>query len=126
MQGLLFSVLLFFAVSAQGTEEWFSIERHGGCVPMSTMAELIEEFQGVQTPDDLAENYRHSGHDVLVQDYRDLLMNEDSTDSTGTLELPPEGTRYIFYIDGNIRWILFEKSQCENIFPYVSDKTLPL
>lgn len=38
MQGLLFSVLLLFALSAQGTEEWFSTERHGGCISLATIA----------------------------------------------------------------------------------------
>ncbi|WP_419535778.1 hypothetical protein [Endozoicomonas sp.] len=118
MQGMLLLTLLIFTVNVQGAQEWFSIERHGGCVPLDYMARLVKEFHEVRTPDDLAENYRQSGHEVLVQDYRDILISEASDGTNDTQELPPPGTRLIFSIDGDIRWMLFEKKQCEQILQF--------
>ena len=49
-------------------ETWMLMGRHGGCVTIAEAAIRKSEFNGVATPEDLAQRLRAKGHTVTLRE----------------------------------------------------------
>jgi len=55
---------------AQAAPEWFLMGRHGGCVTLAEAANHEAVFEGVSSPEDLADEVRRRGAAVEVKESR--------------------------------------------------------
>ncbi|SGZ06377.1 ISPpu15, transposase Orf2 [Moritella viscosa] len=101
-------------VNIVNAEEWFSVARHGECVPLFVLAENIKEFKGVATPDKLIKSYLNSGHQAEMGDFREVVIKAFGDDMTAEQKktLPPKGASYQIIVDGIVKWTLLEKAYC--------------
>jgi hypothetical protein len=113
MKKLALLSFLLLNASFVNADEWYSMARHGECVPLSVLAENIKEFRGATSPEKLIENYIESGIKAEIRDLREVVLSEFENMTEEEKEsLLPKGAAYQILVNGNPKWILLEKQHC--------------
>lgn len=105
---------LLFNVGYINANEWYSMARHGECVPLSFLGEEIKEFRGVTSPKQLIENYIASGSNAKLVDLSGVdFRGFEYITQEGKTTRPSKGTAYQIVVDDHPEWILLEKQYCK-------------
>jgi hypothetical protein len=91
------SLISLLHINTANAENWYSIARHGECVPLSFLAKKLPEFKGVNTPEELINNYFVLGHNAkkidMLTKYGNKLTQEEMK------KLPAKNTAYAIIVD---------------------------
>jgi hypothetical protein len=91
------SGVLLFGTYAGAAESntWFLLGREGECAPVSLLAKKGPEFEGIESPAQLAERMRAAGHKAEIKEYKAA--------SRPSVEVRvPEKNIYLMFVKGDL------------------------
>ena len=94
---LFFSGVLLCGTYAGAAESgtWFLLGREGECAPVSLLAKKGPEFDGIESPAQLAERMRAAGHKAEIKEYK-------ATSRPSVEVRVPEKNIYLMFVKGDV------------------------
>jgi hypothetical protein len=76
-------------------DKWFLLGREGQCAPLSLLTKKSPEFQGIESPAQLAEKMRAAGHKAQIKEYK-------ATSRPSVEVRVPEKNIYLMFVKGDV------------------------